>query len=72
MSETNPTPVQAASAVERELLWSLPANLRWLAERQIFGGYTPSGTLPGVLLKLAADRIEQLTVASFKDSPDAG
>ncbi len=57
------TPVQAASAVERDLLWSLPANLRWLAERHIFDGYTPSGMLPGVLLKLAADRIEQLTAA---------
>lgn len=43
----------------KKLEWHIPENLRWMAENGC-DRYTPCGSLPGELLKVAADRYEQL------------
>lgn len=52
-----------------DLSWSIPANLRWLADQPDRPDYVPAGMLTGVFLNLAADAIESL--ARSKPEPNA-
>lgn len=50
--------------------WSIPANLRWLAEQNERPGYVPCGELTGRFLNLTADRFEALATRTTDQAKD--